>query len=134
MRNKARNTTEVSWLELEISGLQCHRDQMLHRTLNKSEKGWFAGPWDSSTPIAVGFANTGINEPHVHGQMHEIYLVARGQSTAIVNGLVVPLSVGDCLIVEPGEAHTFTDSSEDDLHFVVQAPFVRGDKRLLEHV
>jgi hypothetical protein len=33
------------------------------------------------------------------------------------------------LVVEPGEVHTFTASSEDYLHFVVQAPFVAGDRR-----
>ena len=32
------------------------------------------------------------------------------------------------LIVEPGETHTFIDSSDDYLHFVIQAPFVKGDK------
>jgi hypothetical protein len=32
------------------------------------------------------------------------------------------------LVVEPGEVHTFTESSPDYFHFVVQAPFVKGDK------
>jgi hypothetical protein len=32
------------------------------------------------------------------------------------------------LIVEPGETHTFIDSSDDYLHFVIQAPFVKDDK------
>jgi hypothetical protein len=32
------------------------------------------------------------------------------------------------LVVEPGEDHTFLSSSEGYLHFVVQAPFLRGDK------
>ena len=61
--------------------------------------------------------------------MYEIYLVARGQSTAVVDGEAVPLLAGDLLVVEPGEEHTFVASSEDYLHFVVQAPFVVGDKR-----
>ena len=38
------------------------------------------------------------------------------------------LGVGDVLVVEPGETHTFLDSSTDYLHFVVQTPFVPGDK------
>jgi mannose-6-phosphate isomerase-like protein (cupin superfamily) len=61
--------------------------------------------------------------------MHEVYLVARGTSTALVNGVEVDLASGDILIVEPGEAHTFARSSSDHLHFVVQAPFVADDKR-----
>ena len=32
------------------------------------------------------------------------------------------------LVVQPGESHTFVSSSEDYLHFVIQAPFVGGDK------
>src|SRR6478735_1545735 len=91
-------------------------------------KGWFCGPWDSSVPVAVGWADRGVSQPHRHDQMTEIYLVARGASTAVVAGVAVRLTAGDMLAVEPGEAHTFTDSSADYLHFVVQAPFVRDDK------
>jgi mannose-6-phosphate isomerase-like protein (cupin superfamily) len=61
--------------------------------------------------------------------MYEIYLVALGESTAMVDGEAVLLRAGDLLVVEPGEVHTFLTSSEDYLHFVVQAPFVAGDKR-----
>jgi mannose-6-phosphate isomerase-like protein (cupin superfamily) len=63
--------------------------------------------------------------------MYEIYLVARGRSTAVVAGRTVELGAGDMLVVEPGEDHTFLNSSTDYLHFVVQAPFVKGDKVVL---
>jgi mannose-6-phosphate isomerase-like protein (cupin superfamily) len=91
-------------------------------------KGWFVGPWNSGVPIAVGWADRGVDEPHRHEKMHEIYLVARGRSVAVVGGETVQLGPGDMLVVEPGEAHTFLSSSGDYLHFVIQAPFVRGDK------
>lgn len=42
---------------------------------------------------------------------------------------IVALTAGDLLVVEPGESHTFTASSDHYRHFVVQAPFVSGDKR-----
>ena len=61
--------------------------------------------------------------------MHEVYLVARGTSVAVVDGQHVALQAGDLLLVEPGEAHTFVESSDEYFHFVVQAPFVAGDKR-----
>jgi len=64
--------------------------------------------------------------------MYEIYLVARGESVADVAGRAVHLRAGDMLAVEPGEAHTFLSSSDDYLHFVVQAPFIEGDKINLE--
>jgi len=78
--------------------------------------------------MAIGWADVGVNEPHRHQQMYEVYLVARGESLAQVAGEELRLNAGDMLVVEPGEAHTFLSSSDDYLHFVVQAPFVAGDK------
>jgi mannose-6-phosphate isomerase-like protein (cupin superfamily) len=78
--------------------------------------------------VAVGYADRGVDDPHVHRGMHEIYRVARGRSTAVVGCHRIDLHAGDLLVVEPGERHTFEASSEDYLHFVVQAPFVPGDK------
>lgn len=93
-------------------------------------KGWFVGPWNSELPIPVGFANQGIDLPHYHEQMYEVYLVARGSSVAIVGRREIALTAGDLLVVEPGEAHTFTTSSPDYFHFVIQTPFVPNDKVL----
>lgn len=91
-------------------------------------KGWLIGPWNSAVPLPIGYANEGIADRHYHQQMYEIYLVAKGQSTALVNGKAITLTAGDVLVVEPGEVHTFTESSADYLHFVVQTPFTPGDK------
>lgn len=77
---------------------------------------------------SVGYANVGINEPHYHAQMFEIYLVAQGTSTAVVNQQPNQLQASDMLVVEPGETHTFSQSSEDYFHFVIQTPFVPDDK------
>jgi mannose-6-phosphate isomerase-like protein (cupin superfamily) len=60
--------------------------------------------------------------------MREIYLVARGSSKAIVEDKEVALQAGDVLMVEPGEVHTFVDSSPDFMQFVVQSPFIVNDK------
>ena len=54
---------------------------MIHKQIDKSNpKGWFVGPWNSKLQIPIGYANQGINEPHLDTQMHEIYLVAKGWS------------------------------------------------------
>lgn len=105
---------------------------MIHAQSGEKAKGWFVGPWNSEVPVPVGYASTGIDEPHYHKQMYEIYLVARGSSVALVNGQSAELQAGDLLVVEPGEVHTFVSSTPDYLHFVVQAPFVPGDKELAE--
>ena len=81
-------------------------------------------------PLALGYANAGIDEPHFHAEMHEIYLVVQGQSTAVVDGRAVLLETGSVLVVEPGEVHTFVASTPDYYHFVIQVPVVEGDKHL----
>ena len=102
---------------------------MIHLSNDTTQaKGWFFGPWNSSVPIPVGFANAGIQELHYHQEMYEIYLVARGTSTIRVNDQTITLQAGDALAVEPTEAHTFLAHSDDYLHFVIQAPFVVHDK------
>ena len=104
---------------------------MIHLAADeKQEKGWFLGPWNSVVPVPLGYAHSGVNERRYHEQMHEIYLVARGQCTAVVNGESIALKSGQILVVEPGEIHTFSDSTDDYLHFVIQAPFLAGDKHL----
>ena len=92
------------------------------------DKGWYAGPWDSDLSIAVGYANEGIDEPHAHQRITEIYLVARGSSEVRVERETVRLEAGDMLIVEPGEAHTFLSSSPDYFHFVAHVPGLAGEE------
>ena len=101
---------------------------MILRASGDEAKGWLAGPWDSTVPCAVGFANEGVQANHRHHDMYEVYLVARGTSVAEVNGAPVDLRPGDMLCVEPGEQHTWRSSSDDYFHFVIQTPFVKGDK------
>lgn len=93
-----------------------------------SPKGWYLGPWDSNLEIPIGYANQGIQEHHYHNEMNDIYLIASGTSTAIVNGREVKLKKGDVLVVEPLEKHTFKESSDDYFHFVINMPFVKEDK------
>ena len=94
----------------------------LYHTDTTQTKGWYTGPWDSNLPIALGFANQAIDEPHDHKRVTEIYLVARGRVTLHVDKQSIRLTGGDVIILEPGEARTFTDSSEDYLLFVIHTP------------
>ena len=94
-------------------------------------KGWLVGPWNSTVPVPIGYATAGVDEKHYHAQMYEIYLIAQGKSTIALNGQEVTLEAGQVFIVEPGEVHTFSHSTDDYLHFVIQVPFVTGDKHLV---
>ena len=56
-------------------------------------KGWYLGPWNSTLPITLGYAPKGIDEPHIHTRMTEIYLVARGTSELRVGDRTVTLTI-----------------------------------------
>lgn len=95
---------------------------MIVKHADTAAKGWYAGPWDSSLPIPLGYANAGIDEPHVHTRLTEVYMVGRGSSEIRVEDTTVLLKAGDVIVVEPGEAHTFLSNSPDYFHFVAQIP------------
>ncbi len=106
----------------------------LERGVNLSAKGWYAGPWNSALAISVGYATAGIDEPHLHTAITEIYLIAQGTAQIRVEQETVTLAAGDMLIVEPGEAHTFLANSPDYLHFVIHTPGVAGELARVEKI
>jgi glyoxylate utilization-related uncharacterized protein len=79
---------------------------VIKSSIEAQGKGWFVGPWNSRVSVAVGYSDRGIDETHSQDEMSEMYLVARGTSTALVDGETVMLQAGDLLVVEPGETHT----------------------------
>jgi mannose-6-phosphate isomerase-like protein (cupin superfamily) len=102
-----------------------------------SQKGWYVGQWNNTFPFPVGYADIGVDEPHVHSKVTEVYLIAKGTSQLRVEQETIELKEGDCIIIEPGEAHTFLSSSKDYFHFVFQYPGLRAedvkaDKQLIE--
>lgn len=94
---------------------------------DRQDKGWYLGLWNSNLPISIGYANTGIDEPHLHTAITEIYLVASGTSNIRIEDQTIALSPGDIVVVDPGEAHTFLDSSPDYFHFVLHVPGITGE-------
>jgi mannose-6-phosphate isomerase-like protein (cupin superfamily) len=97
-------------------------------------KGWYWGPWNSNLDISVGFANKGVDEPHFHRRMTEIYLIACGTAEMRVETESINLSQGQVIVVEPGEAHTFLSCSPDHFHFVLQVPGLEGEEARLDKV
>lgn len=98
----------------------------LFKTDPEIAKGWYTGAWDSDLSISIGFANEGVNEPHIHQRMTEIYFMAQGTAVMRIDQTTVTLHARDVIIVEPGEAHTFLSSSPDHFHFVIQTPGLTG--------
>jgi mannose-6-phosphate isomerase-like protein (cupin superfamily) len=85
-------------------------------------KGWLTGPWESGLPVSIGYASEGVDEAHVHPQLAEVYLVARGTSQLRVGAQTLELSAGNVVVVDAGEAHTFLTSSPDSMQFVLHVP------------
>jgi mannose-6-phosphate isomerase-like protein (cupin superfamily) len=103
------------------------QEMRIERADTAEKKGWYAGPWNSELPVSIGYASAGVDEPHKHQRITEIYLVGRGCSQIRVNRDTLTLVAGDMLLVEPGEAHTFLESTPDYFHFVIQVPGLAGD-------
>jgi mannose-6-phosphate isomerase-like protein (cupin superfamily) len=97
-------------------------------------KGWYCGPWDSSLTVSVGYANEGVDEPHLHRRMTEIYFIGRGTAAVRVERETVVLEQDQVLVVEPGEAHTFLSSSPDHFHYVIQTPGLQGEQARADKV
>jgi mannose-6-phosphate isomerase-like protein (cupin superfamily) len=97
-------------------------------------KGWYTGPWDSNLNISIGYANEGVDEPHLHRRMTEIYFMARGTVEMRVETDTVVLAEDDVIVIEPGEAHTFLNSSSDHFHFVIQTPGLVGEEAQADKV
>ena len=99
----------------------------IERADSERAKGWYLGPWNADLDLSVGYANEGVDEPHLHRRMTEIYMMARGTAEMRVEGQTVHLKEGEVIVVEPGEAHTFVSSSRDHFHFIVQCPGLQGE-------
>jgi len=106
----------------------------VERAIPGINKGWYRGPWNSALAVSIGYATQGLNEPHLHQRMAEVYMVARGASRLRVGAQTVTLEAGDIVVVEPGEPHTFLDSSEDYFHFVIHTPALEGQAALDDRV
>ncbi|MGB3713501.1 MAG: cupin domain-containing protein [Candidatus Promineifilaceae bacterium] len=99
---------------------------------SSQEKGWLFGPWNSNSELSIGYANKGIDEPHVHGTVTEIYLVGQGNAKVRVNDQTITIGAGDVLRVDPGEAHTFISNTEDYFHFVIHYPGLTGSEVVVD--
>jgi mannose-6-phosphate isomerase-like protein (cupin superfamily) len=96
------------------------------------DKGWYVGPWNSDLTISVGYANAGIDQPHLHTEINEIYLVANGTADIRVEQETISLTPGDMIVLKPGEAHTFLSNSPDYFHFVIHTPGLSGERAQTE--
>lgn len=62
-------------------------------------------------------------EMHTHQHGYEVFYIIGGTATALVEQETLSLGPGHCLIVEPGEAHGFSEITEDTemLYFFLES-------------
>ena len=56
---------------------------------------------------------------HYHEDLQEVFVMTRGPAEMRVNGEMVELDSGDAIVIDPGEVHEMTNSSNDDVEYVV---------------
>lgn len=61
----------------------------------------------ATSPYLLDFANEGVDDPHVHSLMTEIYLVARGTSAVRVGSETIEWQQGDALMLSPARRIPF---------------------------
>lgn len=101
--------------------------------LGDMKGGWFIGDFEPTCLRTGGFEaacktyTAGQSEDrHYHLVATEFTLVASGSVS--MNGTI--FGAGDVIIIDPGEAVTFT-AVEDSITMVVKVPSVAGDKYLV---
>lgn len=91
-------------------GRVSHGPEIVKRTLLAS------GDVPAVTNLAQATLAPGdVASGHTHGDMWEIFLVASGTGRLTVDGEVVDLVAGTCVVVEPGEHHELRNDGDGDL-------------------
>ncbi len=52
---------------------------------------------------------------HSHQDMYEIFFIEKGSGTITINSTPYSVSEGNCMTVEPGDAHEVANTSDEDL-------------------
>jgi len=57
--------------------------------------------------------------PHYHEDMEEIFIILTGRVEMTVDGTANELTPGDAIVISPGEVHTMTNLTANDLEYIV---------------
>ena len=105
---------------------------MKHARLESMVKGWFVGDFEPSVlrskdvEVAVKHYRAGDHEAEHHHRLGtEVTLVVSGTVTMMGR----TWEAGDIIVIEPGEATSFT-AVTDATNVVVKLPSITGDKYL----
>lgn len=95
-------------------------------------KKWLLGPWNSQGPVEIGHLTKARGTAHFHSKVFEYYLIAEGWLNIRVSGKEFVLKQGDVCLIEPGEVHSITKTSEELRCFLVKFPHAPEDKTVVK--
>ncbi len=59
-----------------------------------------------------------VTRAHAHPDMTELFIVLEGRLRACIDGRVLMLAAGDCLVLEPGERHALENRGPADVDLI----------------
>jgi mannose-6-phosphate isomerase-like protein (cupin superfamily) len=87
---------------------------------------------DGAGPVRSYAYSPGVVEDsveHCHAESIELFLAVEGEGSVVVEGVDVPMSRSDVLIVEPGEYHFVRRNGPKPLHLLAVVAPNLGDVR-----
>lgn len=93
--------------------------------------GWRLLDRDDLSVIEERVPSGGAEEWHVHALARQFFVVLGGSAVMQTATGDVPLRMGQCVEIEPGLAHRFTNPGDEDVRFlVISSPSTREDRQL----
>lgn len=59
-----------------------------------------------------------VHEEHAHEHNRELIVVLQGSGKGVIAGETFTVSAGSVIAIEPGEAHTFSNTGDEDLQLL----------------
>ena len=58
-------------------------------------------------------------QPHFHEDLQEVFVIAQGSATMMVDGQNHVLQAGDCIVIDPREIHVMQNIGNEDVMYMV---------------
>ncbi|MBD5559293.1 MAG: cupin domain-containing protein [Clostridia bacterium] len=63
-------------------------------------------------------AKGGVPFVHSHKENEEIYIILSGKGQAVIDGETVPLTAGDCMLIQPNAKRQLSASNDEGMSYI----------------
>ena len=95
------------------------------------EKTWIMGPWNSNSPIEIGYLTKAKGTVHKHSEIFEYYVVLEGGLKLSIDVVEHELKKGEICLAEPEEVHGVIYTSYDLRCLLIKYPSRLNDKTII---